>query len=964
MRKYIPLISGVLLPIATFLNTQSLIVPGWSYRERLSHGISDRPYEYYREHRPHWVYYRPSAVTALSFISLGFGLLGVGCLFFRMLEKKIKWCTRLIIMGATGQGFFALSAAICFWAWASRVEAQGAYTEGSFYAAICGLLSLAVAGLNSYHQYLNRLQIYSYTLYELSLAQRQLILLMITSIGYTFVMGSFYAKLEGWEPDDGVYWCITTLATIGFGDIVPKTLTGKLLLPLTASFGIGILAANIYAIRQVALELLTHRLASQYSKSFGIAKEFVGRELRHLENVVDRGVQRVGRTILGRGRPSSRRADTPRRVSIEESAVPQNIPSRRGGDCEQRTAFSAPGPCSTQRPDLLTRSDTDLLVPPVSNRYSAPARPVPDDDGVPFARAMTTSVLERSRTMIISRGANLPQLRIETDHHVRRHQVVEATRRTFREQIAIAVLAVLTNMCAFGAFFAFFEDWQFVEGLYFTFCSLTAIGYGDYVLRTVQSRSVFIWFLYIGIGSMTYMFSLMAERALDQWTVQVSKIENRVDRYERKAKLKKMYRKGDIWMEGKKRRKSTHHENISGDLLRPGVAVSPVTNVMHPSRISSNSSEYYTSDAMHSDEDDHRSRQFTNSETTSSSPGALSEGALLWPPELEHGITQSPMDEHAPELPAPSSRGDMVEEPMFDVEDIEEPEPSETTPLIDPSTSSSRSFSWIPSLREAAAAGASSSSTANNNATNNAPAVRFRSPLTHSRTASMGHNASLMDLRSPDNNNKTISSSLSPTPARASNITPAPSSSYLHPGVPFSRHMSIDTTALGGAAPRGVVLLEPPPASLDARDHHSARLGLGRRASLSSTLLHTTTPQRHRFRRRRRAVERDDTYDDDFYDDDQDSEYEEQDGQLVGRPLRMFSGRTSGLARSSTGSLVQQLQQQQHQQQQQSPLSASSSSSLSALQRHQNGSLRDPSHVTSNNLGDPPGGGGGTDTNV
>lgn len=200
MRKYIPLLTGVLLPIATFLNTQSLIGPGWMYHEKLHH------------HHSRYVYYKPFAVAVLSSISLSFGLVAVVSLFIRMLEKKIKWCTRLIILGAAGQGLFSLASVIAFIIWKSKTVTEGTYTDAGFYSAICAVLSTVVAVMSAYHHHMNRSQIYAYCLYELSPAQRQLILLTITSIAYTFAMGTSYAALEGWEYEDGVYckyqsWC-------------------------------------------------------------------------------------------------------------------------------------------------------------------------------------------------------------------------------------------------------------------------------------------------------------------------------------------------------------------------------------------------------------------------------------------------------------------------------------------------------------------------------------------------------------------------------------------------------------------------------------------------------------------------------------------------------------------------------------------------------------------------------------
>ncbi|TPX72389.1 hypothetical protein SpCBS45565_g00530 [Spizellomyces sp. 'palustris'] len=588
-----------MLPIATALNTQSLIVAGWLYEEKLSH-----EYPFYdtlvRPHKHRLVYYKPSVVVVLSAISLGFGLLSIIVLFVRMLEKKIKWCTRLMIAGAAGQGLFATAAVIAFIIWKSLTYVHGKYTEGCFYSAIAAALSIAVALLSAYHHHLNRRQLYSYTLYELSPSQRQLILLLITSITYTFAMGAAYAGLEGWDFDDGVYWCVSTLATIGFGDLVPQSFTGKVTLPIAASCGIGILAASIYAIRQVALELLTHRLASEYSRSFGIAKEYVPTE----EHSPEEGRALSPSPIMHQSWdmfPHSERSVS-RRQSIEAApqtnerrrpAAPQSIPRSRSSD--PHVAFSAPNT------NMLLNTGHSVYEPtPHSNerpsniRYSAPA--VAESFGLPLSRSFTTSVLE-ARTMVISRGANLPQLTIVAPADVRRRQVVEATRRTFRQQITFAILAVIANMSVFGGAFSFFEGWHFFEGLYFTFCALTTIGYGDYTLSTVQSRSIFMWFLYIGIGSVTYMFSLMSERALDQWTVTVNKIENRVDRYERKAKLKKLYKNKGLTLGVRRRARKAESTDQESELLgehEPAIRARQ-SDDEHPL---TSESEFYLSDAQ------------------------------------------------------------------------------------------------------------------------------------------------------------------------------------------------------------------------------------------------------------------------------------------------------------------------------------------------------------------------------
>ncbi|KAJ1563191.1 hypothetical protein HK405_007759 [Cladochytrium tenue] len=128
---------------------------------------------------------------------------------------------------------------------------------------------------------------------------------------------------------------------------------------------------------------------------------------------------------------------------------------------------------------------------------------------------------EQERTMTVSRGKHLPSLKIVGDSSLRRRMIVEETQEYFKRQIMRGFALTAANMLFFGAIFAYFEDWAFWEGLYFTFIALTTIG----------------------IGSITYLGSMISEMALNQWIVTVQHIERRVDRYEVKARLKKQHRR-------------------------------------------------------------------------------------------------------------------------------------------------------------------------------------------------------------------------------------------------------------------------------------------------------------------------------------------------------------------------------------------------------------------------------------
>lgn len=176
---------------------------------------------------------------------------------------------------------------------------------------------------------------------------------------------------------------------------------------------------------------------------------------------------------------------------------------------------------------------------------------------------ISDSRLFRRKTLVVSRGDYLPSLTVVGGKELKRREIQQMTRKTISIQISFAFLLEILNVLIFGGFFAWVEGWNFFEGIYFAVTSLLTIGYGDYILCGTLSRSVFIWYVFFGIASSTFLLAMLAESAFDQWSVTVQNIEKRVGRYEKKAELKRKYKPNNKSRECSEDRLSSNRQHNS-----------------------------------------------------------------------------------------------------------------------------------------------------------------------------------------------------------------------------------------------------------------------------------------------------------------------------------------------------------------------------------------------------------------
>jgi len=89
----------------------------------------------------------------------------------------------------------------------------------------------------------------------------------------------FYSLVEGWNPLDAAYFCVITLATVGYGDLTPVTRLGRLFTMVFIITGLGVLSAFIGAITRASVEQMELRRQKHVPLRYRRSKPAGSREI-------------------------------------------------------------------------------------------------------------------------------------------------------------------------------------------------------------------------------------------------------------------------------------------------------------------------------------------------------------------------------------------------------------------------------------------------------------------------------------------------------------------------------------------------------------------------------------------------------------------------------------------------------------------------------------------------------------
>ncbi|KAJ3115351.1 bifunctional diacylglycerol diphosphate phosphatase/phosphatidate phosphatase [Phlyctochytrium bullatum] len=342
---------------------------------------------------------------------------------------------------------------------------------------------------------------------NLSIARRKLIMSTILMVWTVCVCGVIMAKLESWTIAKGFIYAIETLLTIGYGNAYPSTNAGRIFLYVSFLLSMGTFGLFYNAVNE-SLEVGAKRNAKVMAR---IKNSKLSARIKGSVDGLRSNVYHMSSHLLQRyhtdvpSHPHFRASSGPylRRGSLGTPAAPglrldrrhhTDFPVARAAETMSEVRVESTRGESVQPEVTIRVLDEGLGEGPHEHSVAARLRasPVPmdaEDEETPTARA--PSLIKRALTGVGKK--NLEKLQASS-------RLCMVVVMAFGWWLISAFLFTLTE-----------PRWTYSDAVYFSFATITTIGYGDIVPSNAWSWELWLIYVFTGIGIFAFFVSTLVE---------------------------------------------------------------------------------------------------------------------------------------------------------------------------------------------------------------------------------------------------------------------------------------------------------------------------------------------------------------------------------------------------------------------------------------------------------------------
>ncbi|CAE6459001.1 hypothetical protein ACGC1H_002100 [Rhizoctonia solani] len=501
--RWTPILSGVIIPFAILLEIPGL-TEHWYIRTVANKTVETQE--------------NPKILDAGLAISMASAVVANVALITRFLERRVRLSTCIAIGGLVVHDIINIIIITIFGV-IHRVDDGFTYGQ-AFWMTICSTIASVITTISLIYDWV-RTPEFARSGSGLTRKQRLLVIIVMILLCYIALGAMCYSFIMSLSFQNGLYFTVVSIETVGFGDIILTTTLGRVFSIFYNTFGIINLGLAVSTTRETIIE----SFENSYRKR-RVERDQLKHARAHIR-AAEQLLRRMGQPVYV---PLSPSLDPPETIIHQNCGIADRTRTfttgsirnrRRNTHAHDKLVLNVWALSKEQRRALFGEggvAGTGVGVGATSvTGTGIRESPVPEELGSGPEPSPNTSVQNVNPdpiTLIEQFHAELggPGHEEENADYMELKDRLESDeKKEFAVKLGVACSLFVAFWLIGSGVFVATEGWTFGESMFFCFCTFSTVGYGDFAPKTPAGRAFFVGWALFGIAAMTILISVLTE---------------------------------------------------------------------------------------------------------------------------------------------------------------------------------------------------------------------------------------------------------------------------------------------------------------------------------------------------------------------------------------------------------------------------------------------------------------------
>ncbi|CAE6447531.1 unnamed protein product [Rhizoctonia solani] len=527
--RWTPILSGVIIPFAILLEIPGL-TEHWYIRT-----IGNKTVETQENSK---------ILDAGLAISMASAVVANVALITRFLERRVRLATFIAIGGLIVHDIINIITVTIFGV-IHRVDDGFTYGQ-AFWMTVCSTIASVITTVSLIYDWI-RTPDFARSGSGLTRKQRLLVIIVMVLLCYIALGAMCYSFIMDLSFQNGLYFTVVSIETVGFGDIILTTTLGRVFSIFYNTFGIINLGLAVSTTRETIIESFENSYRKRHAEREKL------KQSRDQIRAAEQLLRRMGQPIYV---PLPHSLDPTDKIIRENTQIGERtltwtsmaesmVHGGNGGGSsflpggrrkhthgskdhlvlnvwalskEQRTVlFGEQGVTGTGISanatigvGVATNIGAAALTGAAFHELPVQEDHTPDRPGPSSVQSFDPdpmTLIERFHAELGGSGHEEDN----ADYMELKERLESEEKKEFAFKLGVAWSLFIAFWLIGSGVFVATEGWRFGESLFFCFCTFSTVGYGDFAPKTPAGRAFFVGWALFGIAAMTILISVLTE---------------------------------------------------------------------------------------------------------------------------------------------------------------------------------------------------------------------------------------------------------------------------------------------------------------------------------------------------------------------------------------------------------------------------------------------------------------------